>query len=65
LAQILDVAREHIAVTSTHSIGVYKVFEIPDRLIQLAAIELALSPSSLKFLEILSNFVEMLSLVSI
>ena len=65
LAQILHVSGEHIAVPPAQLIGVRKVFEILNRLVQLAGIEFALSPSSFEFLELLGSLVKVPSLMTV
>jgi hypothetical protein len=45
-------------------IGARKVFEVLNRLVQLAGIKFALSPSSFEFLELRGSLVEVSSLMS-
>src|SRR5437763_11281154 len=65
LTQILHIPFKHIAVTPAHPIRLRKVYQIFDRLVQLAGIELATRPSYFEFLQLLRRLVEVLSLMPV
>src|SRR5437588_567581 len=58
LAQVVEIAREHLAVTAADPVGLREMLQVMNGSIELAGVELPAGPFRLEFLETPRHFVE-------
>src|SRR5438445_11694522 len=65
LAQVVEIAREHLAVTAADPVRLSEMLEVVNGFVELTGIELAAVPFRLEFLETSGDFVEVVDLMAV